>query len=464
MIETIYKVEGSENKKPDINIRLPKNIKQIGQSDKDMDCQIYIEENVLSYIKQKPYKEAQIRYGVLLGEKKQGNGYTYIFINGMVEVDEVIEDSIIFSDDVWTGIYDNIRRYYKEGMILGWYASFDYDVTQDMLGIRKIHLDHFAGNNKVFLNINREEDDEAFYIYERNGLCKQPCYHVYFEKSTEFEDYIFGSGRKSDAVREKELAQKENGKYGIALNNNIGTGSGGGTSKTDNVLGKLAKEGEKLSSGGIAKVASFVTIIALAGILGVMGKNGDLDALGGKLTGFVNGILHSENSETKAGNIIAVDGVPTQQSSDAGETSSVNQAESQSATQASEQTTTENNKTEANATEGSTEQASDEKNSDESSTTINEESTKATDEASTSKVADETETTIAGETETTSNLQATISDSGSTYASYTVKSGETLYSIAMSFYGTVDMIDDIMELNNLSDENYVMEGQKILLP
>ena len=100
MIETIYNSENSENKtadmsdgqsgkKPDINIRLPKNIRQIGQSDITMNCQIYIEENVLSYIKKEPEESDRICYGVLLGEKKQGNGYTYVFVNGMIEIDDI---------------------------------------------------------------------------------------------------------------------------------------------------------------------------------------------------------------------------------------------------------------------------------------------------------------------------------------------------------------------------------------
>ena len=53
MIETIYNETNSENSKPDVSIRLPKNIKQIGQGDSKMNYQIYIEENVLFYIKQK---------------------------------------------------------------------------------------------------------------------------------------------------------------------------------------------------------------------------------------------------------------------------------------------------------------------------------------------------------------------------------------------------------------------------
>ena len=462
MIETIYKVEDSENKKPDINIRLPKNIKQIGQSEIDMNCQIYIEENVLAYIKQKPYRDSQVRYGVLLGEKKQGNGYTYVFINGMVEVDEVIEESIIFSDDVWTSIYDNIRRYYKEGMIVGWYASFDYDVTKDMLSIRKIHLDHFAGNYKVFLNINREEDDESFYIYERNGLRKQPCYHVYFEKSEDFEDYIFGTGRKETGLGEKEsIGTKETGKYGIALNNNNNSGS----VKDTAALGKISKEGGKLVNSSLGKVASFITIIALAGALAVMGQNGGLDALQGKVKGFVDGILHSEKDQGNEGKIIAVDGNPIEQ----GETTEVNQnnqvnAEPKStAENATTQTTSledgSSTENESTSEEDSGMSASDEQaeNDSQQLTSDNE----ASEETTTSKTSAEKN---ANEEQTTENVHATLSGANDTYASYTVKSRETLYSISMQFYGTADKIDEIMKINGMSDKNYVMEGQKILLP
>lgn len=435
MIETIYKNDDNSGK-PDINIRLPKNIKQVGQSDTNMNCQIYIEENVLTYIKKKPYRENQIRYGVLLGDKKQGNGYTYIFINGMVEVEEVIEDSIIFSDDVWTGIYDNIRRYYNEGIIVGWYASFNYDVTKDMLGIRKIHVDHFAGNNKVFLNINREEDDEAFYIYETNGLNKQPCYHVYFEKSMGFEDYMFGSGRDDGYIKEKQPNIKETGKYGIALNN-----SSNANGKETSVVKKMTREGGKLTTGNLGRVASFATILALAGVIGVMGYNGGLDALQGKVSGFIDGILHSEEKKPDMGNIIEVGGNPTEQSI----------AESTS----SEQTTSNTPQESQSSEELSSEELSSEELSSEDSTS---DISLSEDETTTKN-----NTNVLQE-ETTEKSQATISDTNATYATYTVKDGETLYSISMLFYGTADMIDDIMKINDMTDENYVMEGQKILLP
>lgn len=486
MIETIYKAENSENKKPDINIRLPKNIRQIGQGNKDMHCQIYIEENVLAYIKQNPDKESQIRYGVLLGDSKQGDGHAYIFINGLVEVDEVIEDTIIFSDEVWTSIYDNIRRYYKEGIIVGWYASFSDDASRDLSGIRKLHLDHFAGNNKVFLNINREEDEEAFHVYERNGLEKQPCYHVYFEKSVDFEDYIFGSGKKDDVQREKEPAKKENGKYGIALNNNIGSSGENNASKDNNMLNKLAKEGEKLTVGSLGKVASFITIIALAGILGVMGSNGKLDALQNKVEGFVDGILNGKSEDNNSGNIIAVDGVPKEEEtvteanaagSNGEKASSQADAGGEIITDSNEATTTVNADGEENTTNEANSENNVTKENDSggtgiegNSTAVNAEPDNTTEETTdnaTDKISDNTADDTTDETTTPNsarNTQATVSDINSNHASYTVKNGETLYSISVSFYGTADMINAIMELNNLTDENYVMEGQKILLP
>lgn len=437
MIETIYKLENNDNKKPDINIRLPKNIRQIGQSGRNMDCQIYIEENVLAYIKQTLNRETQIKYGVLLGDVKQGNGYTYIFINGMIEVDEVIEDVIIFSDEIWTSIYDNIRRYYKEAMIVGWYASFGYDMTRDLLSVRKIHLDHFAGNNKVFLNINREDDEEAFYVYEHNGLTKQPCYHVYFEKSVEFEDYIFGSGRGDNVMKGKENVQKENGKYGIALNNSVGTSGSKDALKESGLINKITKEGEKLTKGGLGRVASFITIVALAGVLGVMWSNGGLDALGGKLNGIVSGITNnSNNNKNDYGNIIEVDGVPTQEQSTTEVPTTANNSESN---------VTQNNATDVEVNASGS----------------NQESTNNKLEVPSEQ---QTTTVVNDKEDETEKTQATISDINTTYASYVVKDGETLYSIAILFYGTSDMIDDIMELNNIENENYVMEGQKILLP
>lgn len=443
MIETIYNSENSENRKPDVNIRLPKNIRQIGQSDVTASCQIYIEENVFAYIKKEPEKSEKLRYGVLLGEKKQGNGYIYIFVNGMIDVDDIIENTIIFSDDVWTGIYDNIRRYYKNAMVVGWFASTDSDILKDMHNIRKIHLDHFAGNGKVFLNINREEADEAFYIYERNGLRRQPCYHVYFEKSYEFEDYLFGTGRNITESQVKQTMTKETGKYGIAINNNNMKNSVN-VNKAEKTP-ENSEEGLKLSDlSKYKRVASFVTILALAGVIGFMGKEGQLDALQNKMEGLVGNILNKDDKGAE--NIISVNGNPTETQTPEPEAMTVNN-QPESTDSKEEETTSTNNEENNDETETAT------KNEQISETNT------AGQEVNQSNTKQESETTTVPE-----DNGASVSVPNTNYETYIVKAGETLYSIAVAKYGTADKIEEIMELNKMDNENYVMEGQKILLP
>ena len=391
MIETIYNETSSESSKPNVNIRLPKNIKQIGQSNSSMNYQIYIEENVLFYIKQKSVTEEELRYGVLLGEKKQGNGYTYIFINGVIEVEKIIEHTVIFSDDIWTNVYDNLKRYYKNSDIVGWFITSENSQQQDMHSIKKLHLDNFAGNGKAFLGINREEGEEAFYVYERNGLRKQPCYHIYFEKAPEFEDYLFGTGY---VVGEEEVKKevKEVGKYGIVINGN--------------------KQGmEKQPAIKFGRNASYAAIVLLVAVVYYMGSKGQLNSVSDKMKSMVGGIVEDEKDN---GDIVSVNG--------------------------SLQTT-----------QPTSIESTSEKETEVAASTITSD-TKASEEIKTQKE------------ETTTTVKATVTIPNENYEVYVVKAGDTLYSIAISKYGTSDKIDEIIALNKLEDEDYVIEGQKIFLP
>lgn len=47
---------------------------------------------------------------------------------------------------------------------------------------------------------------------------------------------------------------------------------------------------------------------------------------------------------------------------------------------------------------------------------------------------------------------------------YVVKSGDSLYSISMQFYGDPQKVNLIIRANNITDPNYLMEGQKLKIP
>jgi len=49
-------------------------------------------------------------------------------------------------------------------------------------------------------------------------------------------------------------------------------------------------------------------------------------------------------------------------------------------------------------------------------------------------------------------------------ATYTVKPGDTLFSISMQFYQSGDPVEDIMKLNNITDPNTLQSGMVLKLP
>jgi len=50
------------------------------------------------------------------------------------------------------------------------------------------------------------------------------------------------------------------------------------------------------------------------------------------------------------------------------------------------------------------------------------------------------------------------------YATYLVKYGDTVFSISIDMYNSANYVDEIMELNNLSDSRNLRSGSTILLP
>lgn len=205
MIEKVYSKKEPENQE---NVRIPKNIRQIGNSISNK--KIYVEDYVMNRLKKVPEKENDIGYGVLLGEIKNSSGNSYIFIKGMIEVRDIIENSIIFNDEIWSAIYQDKKQFFEKLDIVGWFLSVPYRVSDDMNGIKKLHLDNFAGNNKVCFLSDRTESEEGFYIYEQTSFNKQKGYYIYYEKNEKMKKYV--KSRDNNQGKEKAtnpLADKE---------------------------------------------------------------------------------------------------------------------------------------------------------------------------------------------------------------------------------------------------------------
>ena len=398
MIEMVYSGKDPEEQG---EVRIPKNIRQIGSNQSNK--KVYIEDYVMTQLKKKPEKEENVRYGVLLGEVKKGKGNIYVFVKGMVEVRDIIENSLIFNDDIWSAVYKDIKQYFDNMNIVGWFVSVPYRVSDDMNGIKKIHLDNFAGNDKVCFLSDRTEKEEGFYVYEQGSLEKQQGYYIYYEKNEKMKKYVKNSSTnnskagqnqetKTETKNTKESAKKQNSDPKVVTAAAAKTPE----QKSFREMLKDSRDGEPMKQGRIAYGISGLLIVALLLSTVVMLNNyGELKTIKQTLSNL------NSNQEAQAVNEIL------------------------------------GSYTETSVTEEST---------------VKESSTGES----------QSQTTMA-ETETESVTQKSVASSISGKY-HTVKAGQTLYDISMKYYGTSNMIDSINEANDIDDDYTIVEGQKLLMP
>ena len=191
MIEIIYSDESGKQEMPASAVRLPRNVRQIGNGEDKK--KIYVEDYVMTYIgKLWDNPEMEHTAGVLLGTVKYSEGITYIFISGAMASEHVLfsGNGIIFSDEAWTGIYENMKDYFNELEIAGWFLIRNDSAKEIDEGLYKAHVDNFAGVDKVLLLADAKEKEEEFYIYHNGTLARQEGYYIYYEKNECMQAYM----------------------------------------------------------------------------------------------------------------------------------------------------------------------------------------------------------------------------------------------------------------------------------
>lgn len=419
MIETVY----SEINKEDECVKIPKNIHQIGSG--ETKCHIYIEDKVAEFLALLPENEKDIRYGVLLGTVKFFKGERYLFINGMVEVRDILENTILFGDDIWTGIYEDIKKYYRGQKIIGWYASLEEVRERDFFQLRKIHLDHFAGNDKVFLNIDRVEGEKEFYVYNNGDLEKIKCYHIYYEKNPDVERYVCETHYDFMCRRPEAKVKSDGIKVPVQE-----------VTETEADMEEETSEESELYQGIIRFSNKAVAVFVLGAFLftfGTMYKQGQFRGLTDQLKTVVAGIM-DKNSQSDLDGILLLD-----------ETSAGEQAESQTA---QENTTSAEETTAADTVVQETTAVQD---------TVTEETTAAETATVQGTAGEQTEPATQEQTSAASIVPATTQY-------YTVEQGDTLYKICMDLYGNTNNIEVIMQLNNLESADSIYSGKTLIVP
>lgn len=197
--------EGSEKtrKSYDEDFKMPKNIRQIGNIS-NLSKVIYVEDYVMSYIKQLSEKEhSDYKLAILLGKHIYDGGKN-IFIKGAIEAKEVdLSREEIFTDELWADIYEKIKKYFSNVEIVGWAITGLGVLINLDEQIKALHVENFKGPDKVLFKFDTMENEENFYIVENNQLIRQSGNYIYYEKNEEMQNYMIAE-KQENIKKDKE--------------------------------------------------------------------------------------------------------------------------------------------------------------------------------------------------------------------------------------------------------------------
>ncbi len=216
MIEVIYdrskemEEDGTKETAVSIGLKLPKNIRQIGSPSGNK--RIYIEDYVVTYLNYiaRPGSTGP-RGAILLGETKKSDIGDIIFISGAVDAQniEFDMDETEFTEEAWSDIYEQVKEFFPELSVVGWFLSRMGFSTAINDKIEKMHVDNFPGNDKVLLVTDSLESEDAFYMYQRGQLIKQKGYYIYYSRNEAMQGYILHQRGDITDTENNEIRRKD---------------------------------------------------------------------------------------------------------------------------------------------------------------------------------------------------------------------------------------------------------------
>lgn len=407
MIEVIYdknkeQEDGTKETAVSIGLKLPKNIRQIGSPAGNK--RIYIEDYVVTYLNYIARPGSTCARGaILLGETKKSDIGDIIFISGAVDAQniEFDMDETEFTEEAWSDIYEQVKEFFPELSVVGWFLSRMGFSTAINEKIEKVHVDNFPGNDKVLLVTDSLENDDAFYMYQKGQLVRQKGYYIYYSRNEAMQGYILHQRGDVTESENNEIRRKDEEIIKAYREKNSRTSSG----KT---------EGVNL----IYVASSFVVLAMLAMGITVISNYDKVKDM--EVT--INRLELTADAEEEVAQVMN------------------NPKENY-------QDVTVENSGDTSVTEGIIGSATDVVVTSEIVTTEN----------------STTEQILEGTVEELSTEQA-IPVVNQQLTQYTIQNGDTLGTIALEFYGDVQYAENIAQANNMSINDKIYENQIIVIP
>lgn len=435
MIEMVYRGTSKDGKERN---SLPKNIRQIGDAGKEK--RVYIEDYVITFLE-------KTDCAVLLGEVWQNGSMKCFFADGAVKIESELPE-----DASWEGVYREMKASFPGREILGWAKKME-ELEEETLPekIADVHREQFPGEDRL-LFLYDEEENANVYLTESTGLLKQPGYCIYYEKNEQMQNYMIkvneGKSVESEAKGQDKAIRSFRRRFSEKYEN-------------------APKEERRQPSGRTPAMVRFlygasmflVLTILIIGVTMVnnYGRMKDMEVTLQEMA------LGETQKETKALTASAqAEGEKNQEKTALNETEKTwvlkeSSTESTAMTESGSQTKETTVQTAETAQSRSTEQQMDRQSSQSEK---NSETNQQTTEKETNA---QTNTDAQGSMSASS--RSTASDHVAQYqAEYTVREGDTLAIVCRMYYGNLDKLQEICDLNGITDPNTILPGQKLVLP
>lgn len=428
-------------------MELPKNITQIGEADKH--CKIYVEDYVVSYIKQingmAQNKDIAI---ALYGRKTAEDGVTYLFAYGSAKLNFLQKAVRHLSQAQEQEIEKLRKKYFPEMTFLG-YQILNGEMVEGFQICEQDICRYVAGYAQFY----EKNDSMLAYMLENRGEEAEP-------EKVDQEKYEVVKKRQ-----EERRQRQENGQAGRSV---AGTGVNGAgehrkaaenrRKETDNIIPMptVGLRRMKMAATGV-----FVLLCVMA--LALMQQESTGESLGETARQAMSSLMEQKlpdaaEEQNQVSTLVAEDKLEDalRQENAAAETTAGSEEAIEGGTV--ETATAESTAGAAAGEDGNTDNGTEENGGGTSAdSAVAETATAVTGETEQNTTPDATQATEAPAAETTAAEAAQP-------VTYTIKRGDTLIGISLRNYGSNGKVAEICSLNGITDPDDIKIGQKILLP
>ncbi len=378
--------------------KTPKNIRQIGQVSGNQ--KVYLEDYVITYLKQPPAPDENFRVVILYGKKEMMEDELCWFVSGAVgaEKDFFMEKTVI-DQESWQRVNEMAGRFFPEQTVLGWAIVSDDSTSEIEEQILRTQKQFFRQDQKLYFEYNTAEKEEYVYLFEKGKMKQQGGYYIYYDRNESMQNYMV-SLRAAERHPEEFEADRAAHQF-------------------------RERAGEKKQEIHRRRSAALTTCLSLMLMLVIM-------VIG---IAMLNNYEKMQNMEQV---LYQISGKIDRNAEEAADTEEVVTASEEIVVEVDEPAPmiSRDELAQNEAEESETEPEEEERE-------------------------DETEEVVA---EVPEEPTEEVSSAAVQQTEYVIQKGDTLAKICMKYYGELSNIDRICEMNGIENKDNILYGQKIILP